>query len=455
MGDKMKKIELKIAIPIGIYSKLENVLAFANKDISNTKSLNSFNNAFWAISAYLINECCYNNDNLEYFVNIHKSKLQSISSSTNPTITKIKSWLFQSNIFECNFNHCNSGPNCFSYGYRINPDLNNFFSKKSLESCTYKDISFNVSELFLVNEYNISNKCLNKLIKAKSSNQYLYIKRGKDSSISIDNEALITQYSDRIDMNEWEQLIANRLSNITVDMKKLYNHEGNDLKKLYWISRIMKHKDTEEVKFSHGRLYRNPYWHCLPKEYRPYCVYNKKDSLLEGFDVKNCFATLLLKLIEGNVLEVEYLKYRRIVRTGIYEDIAGFTTKYNRNDMKQPFCHWLFSNSHTKKLALNERFTIVRNYFKNEFPEIYNYLMTIPEITIEENGKKIKKSRLSVDCQWIENELVLNTLAKWTEQKYNVEVVTLHDAIWCKECDYDKIDWNEVRSQWYNIMNLI
>ena len=94
----MNKITLKIAVPELLFNNLNTALSFANKDITNKKSLNSFNNAFWAISAYLINECCYNNDNLEYFVNIHKSKFQSISGSTNPTITKIKSWLFQSNI---------------------------------------------------------------------------------------------------------------------------------------------------------------------------------------------------------------------------------------------------------------------------------------------------------------------------------------------------------------------
>ena len=92
------------------------------------------------------------------------------------------------------------------------------------------------------------------------------------------------------------------------------------------------------------------------------------------------------------------------------------------------------------------------NYFKKEFPEIYNYLLTYPEVEVEENGKKVKKSKLSVDCQWIENELVLNTLAKWTEDTFNVEVWTLHDAICCKEADYLKINWTEVKRMWYEIM---
>ena len=451
MKDELK---LKIFIPQLIHKLLISNLDFATKEITNTKSKNSFKNAYLAISALLINECCYNNDNLDYFVNIHSDKFIRISGIDKRKVTVIKDWLIKySNIFECNYNHCNSGITNFSYGYRLSPKYHNVFtSKNSSESFT--EISFRISQSSLARLYSLDIKDINKIIKRRKNQQVIYIKRGNDSSLDVDNEGLTKNnvvYFDRTDKNEWEEEISRRLEKITVDIKALYQHEGNDLKKFYWISRLLKAKD-KEVTFSHGRLYRNPYWHCLPKEYRQYCLYDKNKKIMEGFDVKNCFATLTLKLLEGKVSTEEFNKFKRIVKTGIYEDIAARTVEYDRNDMKQPFCHWLFANAKTKMLPINKKFTIVRNYFKDEFPEIYNYLLSYPEVEADEQNKRVKKSKLSVDCQWIENELVLNTLAKWTEEKFNVQVWTLHDAICCNEDDYLKINWIEVKRMWYDIM---
>ena len=447
-----KEIELKIVIPGLLYKALSTNLEFAIKDISNTKSRNSFKNAYWAISAFLINECCYDNDNLDFFVNIHQDNFIKISGIDKRKITTIKDWLIKlSKIFECNFNYSTISGKNFSYGYRLSPGYHYLFNQKrtSLNEDN-KEISFSCSETFLEYRYCLDIDSLNKLKRFKSTRTVYYIKCGNDSQELVDNEQVT--YADRTEMNQWEETISNRLANITVDLSALYQHQGNDLKKLYWIGRISKSTPDKPVTFSHGRLYRNPYWHCLPKDYRQYCLYNNKEKIMEGFDVKNCFATLTLKLLEGNVSAEEYKRFKRTVKTGIYEDIAAQTIEYDRNDMKKPFCHWLFSNAKTKKLPVNRKFTIVRNYFKEEFPEIFNYLLTYPEVEVEENGRKTKKSKLSVDCQWIENELVLNTLAKWTEEKFNVEVVTLHDAICVKEDDYLKVNWTEVKRMWYEIM---
>lgn len=447
-----KKIELKIVIPALLHKALSANLDFAIKDICNTKSRNSFKNAYWAISALLINECCYNNDNLDFFVNIHKDNFIKISGIDRRKITAIKDWLIKiSRIFECNNNYSAISGKNFSYGYRLSPEYHYLFTQKrtSLNEDN-KEVSFFCLEGYLEYKFSLNLDDLNKLRRNKLPRILYYIKWGHDSQDLVDNQCFI--YEDRNEMNKWEKTVSNRLAKITVDLSALYQHQGNDLKKLYWIGRITKSTSDKPVTFSHGRLYRNPYWHCLPKEYRQYCLYNKKERIMEGFDVKNCFATLTLRLLENKVPDTEYKKFKRIVKTGIYEDIAATTVEYDRNDMKQPFCHWLFSNAKTKKLPINKKFTIVRNYFKEEFPEIYNYLLTYPEVEVEENGRKIKKSKLSVDCQWIENELVLNTLAKWTEEKFNVEVVTLHDAICVKEDDYLKVNWYEVKRMWNEIM---
>lgn len=450
---KETTLKLNIYIPSHIYKELSTNLEFATLNIKNKKSLKAFTNAYWAISSLLINECCYNNDNLDYFVNIHQDNFVKITGIDKRKITIIKDWLMNySQIFECNYNKCHDGIINYSYGYRLSPKLHNIFTEKNSAKSL---VSFTVTNKALNFIFNIDIKDINRIKSNKLKKETLYIKVGYDSSLSINNQELKCDkiiYEDRTKMNSWEKIIADRLSKVTVDISAMYQHEGNDLKKLYWIGRILKATPDKPVTFSHGRLYRNPYWHCLPKEYRQYCLYNKKERIMEGFDVKNCFATLLLMVLEGKVSHEEYTKFKRIVKTGIYEDIAAQTVEYDRNDIKQPFCHWLFSNAKTKRLPINKKFTIVRNYFKEEFPEIYNCLLQYPEIEVEEGGKLINKSKLSVDCQWIENVLVLNTLAKWVEETFNVQVITLHDAICVKEDDYLKVNWYEVKRMWYEII---
>lgn len=455
---KKLNMNCKMLVPYEIYNQLHTSLNFSLVSIKGIKQQQTFSTAFWSISALLIHKCAYQNQNLDYFINIHKNKFIDITTANTSTIKHIKQILIQGGFIDCNFNHCDKGPNHYSYGYRIHPLIKHIFSSKYKANNKQTLIEYKVNYKYLINEYKFNNSTINKLINDKlKTTDILYIKRDKIHSNQLENQ-IVTHfaiYNDRNEMNEYEKKLSQRMKRISVDITKLNQCVGNDLKKLYWISRIIHYKGDDEVKFSHGRLYRNPYWHCFPKEYRHCCIYDKKDDIVEGFDVKNCFATLLLKVIEGKISNQEYEKYKRIVRTGIYEDIAEMTLEYDRNDMKQPFCHWLFANNTTKKLALNDRFTIIRNYFKNEFPQIYNLVTNYPEIDVEENGKIIKKSKLSVDCQWIENELVLNTLCKWTEEKFNVECWTLHDAICCKSKDYIKINWPEVKGYWCTIMNLL
>ena len=192
-----KEIELKIVIPGLLYKALSTNLEFAIKDISNTKSRNSFKNAYWAISAFLINECCYDNDNLDFFVNIHKDNFIKISGIDLKKITVIKDWLIKiSGIFECNFNHCNSGPVNYSYGYRLSPGYHYLFNQKrtSLNEDN-KEISFSCSEKFLQYRYCLDIDTLNSFKRRNSRGTVYYIKRDNDSQELVDNEQVITFFT--------------------------------------------------------------------------------------------------------------------------------------------------------------------------------------------------------------------------------------------------------------------
>ena len=196
VNKKMKKtIDFKIIIPGLLHKSLTTYLNFAVKDITNTKSKNSFKNAYWAISALIINECCYENDNLSFFVNIHQDNFIKISGMDKRKITDIKDVLIKSGIFECNFNHCNSGPKSFSYGYRLSPTFHHLFNSKRTNSTDIEEIIFTCSERFIEYKYGLNIDSLNKLKRIDSSRTLLYIKRGNDSNEDIDNQDFT--YADR------------------------------------------------------------------------------------------------------------------------------------------------------------------------------------------------------------------------------------------------------------------
>ena len=172
-----KEIELKIVIPSPLYKVLSTNLDISIKNISNTKSRNSFKNAYWAVSALLINDCCYDNDNLNFFINIHQDNFIKITGIDKRKITVIKNWLIKmSGIFECNFNHCNSGPVNYSYGYRLSPEFHYLFNSKSSSDEDLDEIIFACPENYLEYRYCLNIDTLNRIkLNKKNCREHYYI----------------------------------------------------------------------------------------------------------------------------------------------------------------------------------------------------------------------------------------------------------------------------------------
>lgn len=481
------KVKYTLLLPAKIWKILDSHLSMNIQKIGNTKAKNTYKNCWWNMVALFLKEY-WKQDNKYYFKNIRQAKIQNILGQKDSYIHSLKTDLLNTGVFQTNQSYsANKG---FSFGYRLNPDFVSEYTalkktiKKRFKGKTEAGLDVNqlpclnnkVQVDFWVkdklNLAQITNKFsdfsnsklnLNKGIKERERElgYFDYIKCQEDSSF-IDQKYSGSKKEtekniygdDKIMVNEWQKKLMQRTEQITVDLRELWNTCEDSYFLEEWVMRIHHADVTGDKKaiFKHGRIYYNPYWSNLPSHLRHACRWNGQ-KVWQIFDVKNCFATLSLKLLEGKVSDEEYQKYKMIVKNGIYEAIAASTGEYDRDDVKQPFCHWLFANSSVKTRALDPVYILVRDYFRTEFPQIYNYLLSYPEIEIvNEFGVKERKSRLSVDCQWVENKLVMNTLAPWVEQTFGVQVLTLHDAIWVKGDEWLKVDKKAIVKKWYEIM---
>lgn len=226
-------------------------------------------------------------------------------------------------------------------------------------------------------------------------------------------------YNDFREPNQYQLLVMNRLKNLT--------------------GRI-------NPTFVHGRIYSND-WTNLSKEDRKQVKFNGKE-IEEVFDIHNCFIQLLTnKLNQSGVIDSKELKaFSDLAYSGkFYQSIIEGST-YTRDDIKQKVMHFIFSNNWTKRhtIANQKKFVngvatlrfdqeyirqwqMVKETFKKNYPSIFNYMTSYEEIKID--GRK--KSKLSVDLQWMENKYMLNGLMKSLQERGIIkEPISLHDAIY-------------------------
>lgn len=198
--------------------------------------------------------------------------------------------------------------------------------------------------------------------------------------------------------------------------------------------------------FIHGRIYQNG-WTNLSKEFRGTVKLNGQ-LMAEAFDVRNCYVQFTAAKLEecGQVDQVELQDFCNKAYSGKFYQFLAEGTEYDRNDMKKPWMHYLFSSNGTKKRGIAQqrdfvdgvaknkfeqdyiaKWNVVKNKMVQYFPTIHKFLYSYPQIEVE--GRKV--SKLSVDLQWIENKYVLNGLVKMLEEKGKiVEPIPLHDGVY-------------------------
>ena len=293
-----------------------------------------------------------------------------------------------------------------------------------------------------------NNSDVNIILKVSEKNDFFYhtISKAKKKLVWWKNNDV---YGDYREPNEYELKIMQRMKHIQIADELV---EGQ----------------IEPI-FIHGRIYQNG-WTNLSKEFRKTVKY-KGQLMDELFDVRNCYVQFTAAKLEecGQVDQVELKDFCELAYSGQFYQFLAEDTKFDRNDMKQPWMHYLFSNNGTKKCGIAqqkdfvdgvakkkyddeyiEKWNIVKNKMLKHFPSIHKYLYSYQQVEVE--GRK--KSRLSVDLQWIENKYVLNCLMKKLEQKGKiVEPISLHDGIYLTEEQVTKELRDFVQECWKAILN--
>lgn len=286
------------------------------------------------------------------------------------------------------------------------------------------------------------------ILKVSQKNDFFYhtISKAKKKLIWWKNNDV---YGDYREPNEYEWKIMQRFKQLEVEDELV---EG-----------------SIEPVFIHGRIYQNG-WTNLCKEFRKTVKY-KGQLMDELFDVRNCYVQFTAAKLEecGQVNETELKEFCDLAYSGQFYQFLAEDTKFDRNDMKQPWMHYLFSNNGTKKKGIEqqklfvdgvakkkyddeyiEKWNIVKNKMLEHFPSIHKYLYSYQQVEVE--GRK--KSRLSVDLQWIENKYVLNCLMKRLEEKGKIiEPISLHDGIYLTEEQVTKELRDFVQECWKAILN--
>lgn len=255
---------------------------------------------------------------------------------------------------------------------------------------------------------------------------------------------------------ETEKILHQRMiNNFNFDIQKVREHiinGGNyyeEVNKLIKFVKSTKHKTYSSI---HGRVYLNGYSNGS-KEFRDTFKYDD-NALVQLMDVKSCFVLLtviLAKMSKEVDKEQINILYHLITQNDIYQIIcdkiyghkAYFEPEKYRNSAKLAVLRWFFmSNEGKKKCGWSSQLFNIRNYFKYSFPTYYKWLVTYNEIKVD--GKK--KSCLAIDCQWLENKLIINTLMK---KFVNYKVVTLHDSLWISKDQYNAELKSEVEQYFY------
>jgi len=199
--------------------------------------------------------------------------------------------------------------------------------------------------------------------------------------------------------------------------------------------------------YEDGRIYSR--FHSMKREIRKHLLLCGS-HIKEVFDVSHCFPTLIGVLIDGKLPENVVNDYRSyIMNNDVYMDAvieAGLDkTTSNRNKIKPYFNKFILSTIKDVKRNMKWEdknndpvlFSAVVNFFKNKFPEIFDFIYNYETIVKNVKGKSKRVKKLAHDLQIIEKVII----DKLTEKIKDLPYLTLHDAIYIKEDDFEKIDF--------------
>lgn len=327
----------------------------------------------------------------------------------------------------------------FSVPLNSNVDFH-FNYLKNLTINFFKENQYYISSLF--NNYYIFNNQNSALLSMDDNINFkvnYYQNMIYDNVIykvteKLGNKKIYTKSNDE----DIQKLILKRYNYLDIDIDKIpYSKIDPAYKRLSMIWN--KHS---KAKKSGYRIY--SWFHQLKSEQRRYITLNGS-HLVEAFDIPACNFCLLAKIFEQyNIDQKELIKFQNTVKNKyIYEQIAkfgGYELKDIKRKLKNSTQHWLNIRKRNLKRGhiKDEYFSLIDNYFKEEFPKIRELIVNYREIN---HNNKISKA-IWQDFQQLEYQLITKKICYRLTKDYNVMAVTVHDAVYIPQDQLRYIDTN-------------
>ena len=253
-----------------------------------------------------------------------------------------------------------------------------------------------------------------------------------------------------VDINLFHKKLLEKFPELTTIKNVFLKLENNDISEIKNLSnyidilsiyRTMQNfnKHIFHATEAHGRIFMP--LQCIPSIFRECIKYgNNKESIIELFDMKCCFIQLAGRLALSKEIDIfkrnEYIELIKLAKIDIYTKILNFINnkELTRNDIKNQIMQWLFCTNNQRLHNKNKVFHEISFFFKNNFPNFYNFITTY-NLCLSNNLLKNKKrkiiSKLSIDCFQYESQLMFNYVLPTLHKKYlNIPFFSLHDSIW-------------------------
>lgn len=210
---------------------------------------------------------------------------------------------------------------------------------------------------------------------------------------------------------------------------------------------------------SDGRIYHR--FHAISSYYRKTRLYLDGELLAENFDIHNAYWQFMNCILPDKINFTERNNFYKLTTSGLfYEDVRDwinrtFDAHWTREDAK------LYSNTYCNTTTkYNETLKSVDAYFKENFPEIRNFIRNyktekqrVTKKIINKHGKKVnhtttkKVSLIYKALNEAETKIMVMGICKELFENYGIEALTLHDGLYMKKSDYDYMQQNNIKTE--------
>ena len=194
---------------------------------------------------------------------------------------------------------------------------------------------------------------------------------------------------------------------------------------------------AHHTKNSPHRFYH--YFHSIPKELRSR-LRLEGEEIVELFDIHNC-ALLMVNFVLPEPDEY----FEKLTLSGkIYETIRDWVNmtygcNWDREFTKSAankylnISNWKLDKAEIYDKSINKDAYYVSQFFKNECPNVYNYIRNTHQCTSKEVYRNFTK-----ELEKNESYIIVDNICKELWNNFSVECISLHDSIWCKKSDFEK-----------------